>query len=118
MASDPTPGTRVLPLSAADNGSAVNVVPGDELLLKLPAQPGTGFSWGVVQCDRERIEAVGESVLEDAQRQGVGGAQAQVFRFRAKSVGTCVLELAYRRVFAPNDPPAETFAVEVHIRPV
>jgi inhibitor of cysteine peptidase len=111
MVADPQP--AVVLVTEADHGTRVRAAPGDELLLKLPAQPGTGFCWVVVRGGTGRLEQLAEPYFEDPKGRGAGGTQLQVFRLRVRAAGTGVLELAYRRVFEKNTPPARTFSVEV-----
>lgn len=97
-------------LSSADNGRAVQMAPGQTVSIKLPAQPGTGYSWTVVQSQALTLiqnEFTGESVP--------GGRQLQVLTFRADAPGANSLVLAYRRPWE-RGADAGRFAVTLNVR--
>jgi predicted secreted protein len=103
-------------LTERDDGHEVPAAVGRELALKLPCQPGTGFSWRVLQRDGKVLELVGEPKLEDADAGLLGRVERQVFRLRPLAPGTTSLELGYARLWEAERKPEKTFHVTLKIR--
>ena len=83
---------------------------GDVLLLKLPAIEATGYIWQV-KTPRllEHLNTANPDAYEVVTEQPageppmVGKAVRQVLRFKAKAVGTELLELSYARPFGQRE---------------
>ena len=86
----------------ADAGSAFTLVTGDTLVVRLDANPSTGYDWRVVSTNDALLPAAGEPVYaSSADLPGAGGVDT--FRFLAKAAGEATVQIGE---FAPgaNDP--------------
>jgi len=106
---------RVVPLSAVDSGTVVEVSVGDEILLDLEANWTTGYTWVDESPESAALRAVGEPVLIEESGL-VGAAGVMRCRFEAVNIGTAALELAYRRPWEDDVEPERTFSVTVVVR--
>ncbi len=103
-------------LTERDDGREVPAVVGRELTLKLPCQPGTGFSWRILKRDAKLLDLVGEPRLEDGDDKLLGRVERQVFRLRPLAPGTTSLELGYARTWEAERRPEKTFRVTLLVR--
>jgi inhibitor of cysteine peptidase len=87
---------------------------GDELVLRLPENPTTGFRW--------QVEPSGESALlslEDRFQPGgtspvPGAGGHHIFRFAASRPGTVHLALAHRQAWEPGGDDASQLTLIIH----
>jgi inhibitor of cysteine peptidase len=105
----------VVQVTEKDNGRTVQLTAGAELVLRLHAQLGTGFGWKVAENDARVLSPEGEPGTEREGEPKPGGAEVQVFRFRAASTGSAGLALVYARPWERNVPPAKTFHLAVRV---
>ena len=105
-------------LADADNGKTVQLANGGTLIVALPSNPTTGFSWSVAESSGAQLELQGEPAYVPAGSTSpvVGAGGTEVFTFAAVDDGTAMLTLVYRRPFEPGVAPAQTFTVTVEIR--
>jgi inhibitor of cysteine peptidase len=105
-------------LSMADQGRSINLETGQELVLRLPSNPTTGYGWEIETLDRALLEPVGEAEFvqdEPGEEQMVGVGGMEVFHFRALKPGTMELKLIYHRVWE-TEPPLEVFELNIDIQ--
>lgn len=98
--------------TAKDNGGTLHAHVGDELLVRLPEAPGTGFRW---QID---VSPVNLSLRHDAFDpigSGVGGQGTRTFAFHAQSSGSAQLGLKRWREWEGDKSVAERFDAAVHV---
>ncbi len=100
-----------------DAGNTLQLMVGHELVIQLPSNPSTGYTW-VLPWDLGPLVGGRQGRQKhDAERGNMGGAGgADTFRFYARDTGTVTLTLDYRRPWE-NDPPVRTFTVTVNIGP-
>jgi len=107
----------LIEISDSDSGSSHLLARGDELLVKLPENPTTGFRWHFTQSGSGRLR-----LLEDRFEQGAtagavvaGAAGSRVVRFAAETSGALVLEALERREWEPVAPgnKKKVFSIEV-----
>jgi inhibitor of cysteine peptidase len=105
-------------LTDADDGAKVGLANGGTLIVALPSNPSTGFSWSVGEQSSPRLELQGEPqyVPPGSTTPVVGAAGTQVFTFKAIAAGTATLTLEYRRPFEPGVAPQDEFTVTVEVR--
>lgn len=104
-------------IGEAEAGETVQLAPGDTLVLSLPANPGTGYTWEIQPpLDAEVLKPEGEprSVQQDSGK--TGAPVSLVFRFTAGKTGEATLKLIYHRVWETNTPPANTYEVTVKVQ--
>lgn len=93
------------------NGQTVNVRVGDEVVIQLPAQMGTGYSWQLRARDAKIAVPQGEPQLKSTPAQAPGAAEQQLFRFKIQAPGSATVQLQYVRPWEKNQPPQKTFQV-------
>lgn len=101
-------------LTESANGKAVQLPHGIQLVVRLPAQLGTGFSWAVVQHKGDALRLT-EQHTERATQMRPGGAEEQVFVFAPQTSGSEEVEFAYRRPWEKDQPPARIFRFSVTV---
>ena len=104
-------------LTQSDTGGMVKLAKGGTLIVALPSNPTTGYSWAVVSDLPGTLHQEGEPRYVPAgSTQPVAGAGGtEVFTFAAMEKGNATLELAYGRPFE-NSAPRQTFSIEVAVR--
>jgi predicted secreted protein len=93
-----------------ENDARIRVAKGRTILVKLPVQGGTGYTWTMAKHDKERLKLVSETT-EKPEKMLPGGRVIRVYRFTAEAAGTTELELHYRRPFEKDKAPAKTLKV-------
>jgi predicted secreted protein len=99
-------------VSEAQNGSTVRLSKGKSLVIKLPAQLGTGYSWGVTDLKGAPVRLAG-SQIEGPSAGFPGGSETQVFTFEAVDGGAGEIELGYRQPWMTDKAPSRNFTVRV-----
>jgi inhibitor of cysteine peptidase len=108
---------RSLSITEADDGKTVTVTEGVNLLVKLPANPSTGYKWEVVSTDRSFGYP---SVTKfSPSSSGVGSGGVQRFTWKTKGalslVGEHTVKMEYKRSWEKNLPATKTFTFTVDI---
>ena len=99
-----------------DNGSRFELNRGNVLTLRLESNPSTGYSWQIAENDGKVMELMGEPTYETPERKLiVGGIEYRIYRFKALTRGTNVLELQYKRIWEKEKEPLKTFRITVKI---
>jgi predicted secreted protein len=106
---------KALTLTEKDNDTKVKIAKGETLVLKLPMQGGTGFTWVVGKADDKKLKAMGKPTAEKPAKPRPGATVIQVFRFEAAAPGSAQLEMWYKRPFEKDKKPAKSFTVTVEI---
>jgi inhibitor of cysteine peptidase len=96
------------------NGQTVNVRVGDEVVIQLPAQMGTGYSWQLRTREAKIAVPQGEPELKSTPGQAPGAPEQQLFRFKIQAPGSTTIQLQYVRPWEKNQPPQKTFQVTLH----
>jgi inhibitor of cysteine peptidase len=99
-----------------NNGGKISLAKGEILIVKLDAQPGTGYSWRVAKNDPGHLNLVGDSEFVSAGHGIPGAVQPQIFRFKAQASGPSVIELHYARPWEKNAQPSRTYRLEVQVQ--
>jgi len=100
-----------------DNGVALELKRGETLAIKLECVPGTGYSWHIAKNDDALMEMLGEPTYEAPKNKTIGGMEYKLFRFKALSAGTDLLELQYKRIWEKEKKPQRIFSIKVKINP-
>ncbi len=92
-----------------DSGETLVLKRGDKLMVVLPGNPTTGYSWEPVEVPGflKPIEGVEYVPLTDL----AGGGDIFCFRYLVEAPGKGTLSFAYRRPW--EEEPIETFSVEL-----
>ena len=110
----------VIPCSALEllephNGGNFTISRGEELVIRLPGNPTTGYLWEVFSNDSTMLRLKGESVfVADADRTGAGGQT--IFLFVPCGIGPTRLKLVYRRPWERDTLPVQVFEVVVTVK--
>jgi inhibitor of cysteine peptidase len=110
------PGAQPRILSEADNEANVTIAKGSTLVIRLAANPSTGYSWQL--GGDPKLLSLDPTKFEPAKsdKRLVGSPEVQVMQFKAKDSGTASLVLEYRRPWEKNVAPAKTFKVQVTVQ--
>lgn len=88
----------VITIGIDDADSTVSVIEDQDIEVRLPVVPGTGYGWFILRLDTQLVKPVGQSVFQTVPRKGtVGSTELQVFRFEALQKGVTELVLEERR---------------------
>ncbi len=104
------PGTTIIDSSRA--GTTVTVDRGSDVVVTLPANPSTGYSW--VVSSSATLTQTGEPQFTPESNL-VGAAGTMTFRFEAVRSGEGVLQLDYLRPWE-EVAPLDTFSVTIRVR--
>ena len=110
------PVPREVQLTAADNGSEIELKKNQALVITLEANPTTGYTWDVVgPRDEQVLRQVGEIEFKpESDLIGAGGVQ--IIRFEVVNAGRASLKLIYHRPWETDVEPLKTFAIQVLAR--
>ena len=110
---------REMPVTAslAESGSVAALMPEQPLVVRLPANPSTGYRWSYTVKGDEvlRLDSVGGVGTPPSGMVGVPGDE--VWSFRAQGVGRVVLNYVYTRPWEKHMAPAQTFTLTVVVKP-
>jgi inhibitor of cysteine peptidase len=107
----PVSENRTVQVTEEVNGTQINLIEGDTLLVTLESNPSTGYRWEIDAIAPEVLQQVGEPLFQPSSNQlGAGGTET--FRFFVVGTGASVLRLFYRRPFEDEDP-LEIFSLRV-----
>ena len=114
----PTPTMIPNTLTENDNGKIINLNTSDIMVVRLPSNPSTGYTWEVQDLDDSVLEQLGDAEFEsvDTAPNLVGAGGTLVMTFRAIAPGTVVLTLVYHRPWEVDVLPIQTFSVTVTVK--
>jgi inhibitor of cysteine peptidase len=107
--------TDTINVGPAANGSQRRLHRGDVLVVRLPSNPSTGYTWKVCCGTRTLLVVASRTYLPPRDEQLVGAPGKAVLRFRAVKAGKTVLRLHYVRSWEKGAVPARTFALRVTV---
>jgi inhibitor of cysteine peptidase len=101
---------RTVIVRAGANGKSLALKPGDTLVVRLAANPSTGYDWAFVSRPKALKLVKRTYLAAPPVRVGQGGID--VFRFSVRS-GQGRLKLVYRRSWEKGVPPLHTFLLKI-----
>ena len=104
-----------LALEAADSGREITLQKGQVLVITLPGNPSTGYSWVMVDPEGAILRQIGEPEFK-ADSDLVGAPGTMTLRFEAVEAGQMDLTLEYQRPWETDVEPLETFAAYVTVK--
>jgi predicted secreted protein len=109
---------RAIALGETDSGKAVEVSPGERLIVRLASNRTTGYRWSLLTSGTEALTrlAAGEysqDVGADG-KPGAGGTES--WYFQAAASGEEELRFEYRRPWEENVPAAKSASYTVKVR--
>ncbi len=108
--------SKQVSLTAAANGSQVDVKVGDQIAITLDGNPSTGYTWEANDMDTTMFEQVGDPAFSSSNPGLVGSVGSLTITFKALKAGTASLSLVYHRPWETGVDPIDTFAVTVTVR--
>lgn len=96
-------------LTDSDNDRQIRATVGNILIVRLGTGIGNDYSWQVVKNSSEKLAPLGKPVLEQT------GNQYKVFCFQGQSLGSSILEFHYNRPWEKEQPPLNTYRLNVQI---
>ena len=110
----------VLPvtLTSAASGRLVELRRSQELVIRLEANPSTGYHWEIAESAPTALKQLGEGQYEPASvpTGRVGGGGMMTWRFRAVRTASDTLRFVYRRPWEKDSRPAQTFIYTIIVR--
>ena len=97
-----------------DSGKKIEILVGDELEVKLPGNPTTGYVWEVNSLDSNVLSLGKADFIANSKAIGSGGME--IIKFHAIAAGTSIVRLIFHRPFEHNIPPLRTFEVTVIVK--
>lgn len=106
---------RTITLDENANGRQIELAPNQMLVVTLPANPSTGYSWEIAAIDPAIVQQAGEAtfapVATDQARVGAGGTET--FQFTTVGSGTTTLTLIYHRPWEKDVAPLHTYTLQL-----
>ncbi|MBM3152525.1 MAG: protease inhibitor I42 family protein [Chloroflexi bacterium] len=111
-----SPAAEEVLLDVDDSGGSVSIAMGQTLVIELPSNPTTGYSWFIESIDEAVVRQEGEATYSPVGGEPnlVGGGGVETWRFTPVAAGACTLTLAYLRVFEDNSTQ-DTFTIQVTV---
>ena len=96
-------------------GRVILVKVGDSIVLQLPENPTTGYSWAIDAIDSKLLEAGAPAYHGEGASLGSGGAKT--WTLKARAPGRTRVELKRWRHWEGDKSVVERFAVTLDIKP-
>lgn len=102
----------VVNVSETQNLDVVELRPGVMLKVKLPSNPSTGYSWGIVSAPKGLNEISEPEYVSDPAPEGMTGSGGNTtFTFHSESAAKGELKLAYKRQWENDEKPEKEFTL-------
>jgi inhibitor of cysteine peptidase len=114
-APDPDLPARAILIEQNDNGKTFDAEVGQDVIVRLSANPSTGYQWQVVAVDRTIGYPAATYFTPDSDRPGTGGTVEFVWKTDGflSVVGSHTMVLEYRRPWETDGEPADSFSFTV-----
>ncbi|MFA5339445.1 MAG: protease inhibitor I42 family protein [Candidatus Omnitrophota bacterium] len=96
-----------------DNGKLVELTAGNTLIVELPGNPTTGYTWEIVSVNTSVLKQVESAVKFKSDTNLIGAPGKVTLRFKAAGPGKTMLKLAYHRSWEKKIAPLKIFQVDV-----
>jgi inhibitor of cysteine peptidase len=106
-------GSNTIYVDTSYSGKEVEISIGESLVVTLPSNASTGYSWKLAEnSDEGVLQEVGHEYIA-TQTNLVGAAGKELWTFKALQDGTSTIHMEYIRPWEAGTPPAETFSLTV-----
>jgi predicted secreted protein len=124
QAAPAAPASVVVPVSYAEPltvteqeaGQAVELEPGQQLVVRLHANRSTGYGWALGSPADGLLVLEGSAAYETSDDGALGSGGTEVWRLRAVQAGARELTFEYRRPFEPGVAPLLRVSYAVTVR--
>lgn len=107
--------TKSVKVDSSMNGETLTLEKGQTLVLKLNANPTTGYDWEITSLDSAILSQQGVvDYKADSMLTGSGGVDS--WTFKAVESGSTHLVLVYHRSWEKDTPPLETFELNIVVK--
>jgi inhibitor of cysteine peptidase len=114
-ASKKAPPPEPMNVTDANSGDSVALARNQQLVVRLPSNPTTGYRWALAQQSTPVLEPEGAPTYEKgAGAAGAGGTET--WRFAPTQAGEGTLRLEYRRLWEADAAPARVVSYKVTVR--
>lgn len=103
-----------IPAGQTDSGSTIAAAAGDVLVLSLPENPTTGYSWKMTLSSGLKAES-DRYIEADKAGDLVGGGGTHVWRIAVVEAGTQIVKGEYRQQWDPTQTP-QYFSLTVEVK--
>jgi inhibitor of cysteine peptidase len=108
------PPPEPLSVTDANSGESVALARNQQLVVRLPSNPTTGYRWALAQQSTPMLEPEGAPTYEKgAGAAGAGGTET--WRFAPTQAGEGTLRLEYRRLWEADAAPARVVSYKVTV---
>ncbi|WP_159838466.1 protease inhibitor I42 family protein [Nocardia sp. CY41] len=109
----------VVRVGETDDGHQRRLRVGQRLVVALPSNPSTGYSWSITTVDAAVAKQDGEADFEPDPAVPVapGAGGTSVWSFVGVAVGQTPLTMEYRRPWEQGLEPARTFSLTIEVEP-
>lgn len=97
----------------ADKGKTIQLKVGQRLLVRLGANPTTGYEWSAAKLDEKVLAPDGETEFDVPETEMEGAPTIQTLFFKAKSAGKIKIELQYARPWEKDTAPLSIYRVNI-----
>lgn len=103
-------------LTHADNNRTAELQVGERLIVRLPENPTTGYTWAIDETDR-RLLALGSTDYAPPEVGSIGVRGQRAFAFTVSQPGEIALKFKYWRFWEGDASVTERYVVNLHILP-
>jgi inhibitor of cysteine peptidase len=100
-------------ISETQDGKTVVAAADDEISIRLPENPATGYRWHAVASPR--LLSIESDSFEPAKGSGIGGSGTRVFRYRSFGSGSDPLRFVLWREWEGEKSIIQQFQVTIEI---
>ena len=96
-----------------DHEGRLALAVGDTLIVRLPVQMGTGYTWQNIRRDSAHLAFIDEKVLDEGGGAQLGSAELQRFRYRVLAAKDSAVEFHYLRPWEKGVAPEKEYRIHV-----
>jgi predicted secreted protein len=109
---------RAITLAEADSGKAIDIAPGERIVVRLGANPTTGYRWSLLTSGSNSLSSLAAAEYTQAAgadgKTGAGGTES--WYFQANRSGQQELRFEYRRPWEQYVPAAKSANYTIRVR--
>lgn len=109
------PQTITVSQESDESSKSVSLVIGDTLVVEMPGNPTTGYTWKLASDKYTVLESAAEPRFTPG-GSAAGAPGKFTFVYRTVHIGEETLEFVYHRPFEPNKAPIKTFSVRAKVK--